>query len=162
MAKMPRDDDGLTPQESRAAALRAQGRSQSDAYRIAFDVKRMKPETVWNKASKLFSRSEVQARVRELLKAARIEDIESVGEAFATMQEDMAAARKDGNHNAVAQYTRIKMQAHGALKDNVSMTVEQRATDEELSKAAAGDDPVLEAALRKQLGAPDTFDTPGR
>ena len=158
MAKMARDDDGLSPQESRAAALLAQGLTQAGAYRQAFDVKRMKPETVWNKASKLFSRSEVQARVCELLKAARVQDIESVGEAFATMLGDMESARADGNHNAVAQYTRIKMQAHGALKDNVSMTIEQRATDEQLIKAVAGDDPVLEAALWKQLGAPDHFD----
>ena len=50
------------------------------------------------------------------------------------------------------------MQAHGALKDNVSMTIEQRATDEQLIKAVAGDDPVLEAALWKQLGVPDRFD----
>ena len=70
----------------------------------------------------------------------------------------MEKARAGGNHNAVMGFTRIKMQAHGALKDNVSLTVEQRATDEQLIKAAAGDDPVLEAALRKQLGAPDSFD----
>ncbi len=158
MAKLPRDDDGLSPQESRAAALRAQGMSQADAWRQAFNRPRVKPETAWTEASKLFAKPKVAQRVRDLLRAARIEDIESVGEAFATMQEDMAAARKDGNHNAVAQYTRIKMQAHGALKDNVSLTVEERATDEQLIKAAAGDDPVLEAALRKQLGAPDSFD----
>ncbi len=39
------------------------------------------------------------------------------------------------------------------------MTVEQRATDEQLVKAAAGDDPELAAALRNNLGAADTFDT---
>ena len=42
MAKMPRDDDGLTPAESRAAVLRAQGLSQADAYRQAFGVRRAK------------------------------------------------------------------------------------------------------------------------
>ncbi len=45
------DGDGLTPQEAQACVYRAQGLSQSDAYRRAFNVKRIKPETVWNKAS---------------------------------------------------------------------------------------------------------------
>ncbi len=152
------DEDGLTPQESRAAALLAQGLSQADAYRQAFEVKRLKPETVWNKASKLFGRCEVQARVRGLLKAARVEDIESVGEAFNVMLGDMDKARADGNHNAVMGYTRIKMQAHGALKDTVSMTVVQRASDSDLIDQLAKDDPNLAAAFRKALGAADTFD----
>ena len=41
MAKVV-DDDGLTPQEAQACVYRAQGLSQSEAYRRAFDVKRMK------------------------------------------------------------------------------------------------------------------------
>jgi hypothetical protein len=159
MAKA-RDDDGLTLQESRAAVLKAQGLSQSAAWRQAFNRPRVKPETAWTEASKVFTRPNVAQRVRDLLRAARIGDIESVGEAFATMQEDMEAARKDGNHNAVAQYTRIKMQAHGALKDNVSLTVEQRASDAELIKTASDGDPDVAAALRKLLGSPDTFDAP--
>ena len=47
--------DGLTPEESNAARLRAQGLSQVESYRRAFDVKRMKPKTVYEKSSKLFS-----------------------------------------------------------------------------------------------------------
>jgi hypothetical protein len=157
MAKMPRDDDGLTPQESRAAALRAQGLSQADAYRQAFDVKRATQKTVIEKASRLFAKGNMKARVRDLLKAARVTDIESVGEAFDVMLSDMEAARNDGNHNATAQYTRIKMQVHGVLKDNVALTVEQRASDEELIRCASAGDPAVAAVLRKLLGAPDTF-----
>ena len=92
------------------------------------------------------------------MKAARVEDIESVGEAFNVMLGDMEAARSDGNHNAVMGFTRIKMQAHGALKDTVSMTVAQRASDSDLIDQIAKDDPAVADVLRKHLGAADTFD----
>jgi hypothetical protein len=157
MAKMPRDDDGLSPQESRAAALRAQGWTQADAYRQAFDIKRAKQKTIIEKASRLFAKSNMKARVRELLKAARVTDIESVGEAFSTMLEDMQAARFDGNHNAVAQFSRLKLQAHGALRDKVSMTIEERASDLDLIQRLAAGDPQKGAALRVLLGASDSF-----
>ena len=79
-------------------------------------------------------------------------------EAFATMLGDMEAARNDGNHNAVMGYTRIKMQAHGALKDNVSMTVEQRTDDATLIDQLSAGDPAKAAALRQVLGAPEGFE----
>jgi hypothetical protein len=48
-----RELDELTPQEAQAAAYRAQGLTQSDAYRRAYNVKRAKPKTVHEKASRI-------------------------------------------------------------------------------------------------------------
>ncbi|MEE8099312.1 MAG: hypothetical protein V3T13_05205 [Hyphomicrobium sp.] len=107
----------------------------------------------------MFKRAHVRGRVRELLRLAKVQDIESAGESYAKMLEDMEAARADQNHNAVMGYTRIKMQAHGMLKDNVSMTMESSLSDEDLIQRMAGDDPVKLAALRTILGAPEGFDT---
>ena len=157
MAKVV-DGDGLNPQEAQACVYRATGLSQSDAYRRAFNVKRIKPETVWNKASKLFSRGEVQARVREHLINSKLADIESLGEASQKLLDDTEAARKADNHNAVMGFTRIKMQMHGALKDAVSLSVESRMDDDALLKIMCGGDVSLLPAARKMLGAPDTFD----
>ncbi len=158
MAKMPRDEDGLTHVEARAAALCAQGFNQSEAYRQATGTTRAKPETVHKRASDMFKRAHVRGRVRELLKLAKVLDIESVGASYAKMLEDMEAAREDGNHNAVMGYTRIKMQAHGMLKDTVSMTMESSLSDEDLIQRMAGDDPAKIAALQTILGAPEGFD----
>ncbi len=158
MTKMPRDEDGLTYIEAKAAALCAQGFSQSEAYRQATGTTRAKPETVHKRASDMFKRAHVQGRVRELLRLAKVQDIESAGESYAKMLEDMEAARADQNHNAVMGYTRIKMQAHGMLRDNVSMTMESSLSDEDLIQRMAGDDPAKLAVLRTMLGAKDTFD----
>ena len=157
MTKMPRDEDGLTVVEAKAAALCARGFTQSEAYRQATGTTRAKPETVHKRASDMFKRAHVQGRVRELLRLAKVQDIETVGESYAKMLEDMEAARTDQNHNAVMGYTRIKMQAHGMLRDNVSMTMESSLSDEELLQRMAGADPARIAAMRVILGAQDSF-----
>ncbi len=159
MAKMPRDDDGLSPQESRAAVLRAQGLTQADAYRQAFGVKRAKQKSVIERASRVFAKDNMKSRVRELLKAARVEDIDSVGQAFDDLLRLLAKAETDGNWTAAANLMRQRLQAHGILRDRVAFTLEQQASDDDLIKSLAGDDPAKLAALRTILGAPNTFDT---
>ncbi len=105
----------------------------------------------------MFKRAHVQGRVRQLLQLAKVQDIQSVGESYAKMLEDMEAARTDQNHNALVGYTRIKMQAHGMLRDNLSMTMESSLSDEDLIQRMAGDDPAKLAALQTILGAPEGF-----
>lgn len=57
----------LTPKQERFCQCIADGMSQADAYRSAFDVKpTTKPETVQANASRLMSDSMVSARVKEL------------------------------------------------------------------------------------------------
>ncbi len=154
------DGDGLSPQEAQACVYRAQGLSQSAAYRRAFNVNRIKPETVWNKASKLFSRSEVQARVGTLLRAARVEDIDSVGQAFDDLLRLLTKAEDEGNLTAAANLMRQRLQAHGILRDRVAFTLEEQTSDADLLERLAGDDPAKLAALQTILGAPEGFDEP--
>lgn len=45
--------DGLTVKQARFAALLAQGHTQSDTYREAYETDSAKPETVWQEASRL-------------------------------------------------------------------------------------------------------------
>ena len=157
MAKRIEDQDGLTPQESRACVYRAQGLSQSEAYRRAFDVKRMKPESIWTRASMLFGRVEVVCRVTTLLKAARVEDIDSVGQAFDDLLRLLTKAETEGNLTAAANLMRQRLQAHGILRDRVAFTLEETTSDADLLKSLAGDDPAKLAVLQTILGAPDTF-----
>jgi phage terminase small subunit len=57
----------LTPKQEAFAQAVADGNTQADAYRIAFDVKpSTKPETVQANASRLMADSMVSARVAEL------------------------------------------------------------------------------------------------
>ena len=93
----------LTPREAQAAAYRAQGMSQSDAYRKAYNCRRAQQKTIHEKASRLFARDRVRARVRELLREARVQDIDSVGEAIDHLLRLLEKAERDGNYNAAAQ-----------------------------------------------------------
>ena len=57
----------MTPKQERFAQAVADGMSQADAYRVAFDVKATtKPETVQQSASRLMANPKVAARVKEL------------------------------------------------------------------------------------------------
>lgn len=57
----------MTPKQERFAQAVADGMSQADAYRVAFDVKATtKPETVQQSASRLMASPKVAARVKEL------------------------------------------------------------------------------------------------
>jgi hypothetical protein len=158
MTKLPRDDDGLTPQESQAAVLRATGMSQAKAWRQAFNRPRVKPQTAWTEASKVFSRPNVSQRVSELLRAARVEDIDSVGQAFDDLLRLLAKAEDDGNLTAAANLMRQRLQAHGILRDRVAFTLEEQTSDADLLKLLAGDDPAKLAALQTILGAPEGFE----
>ncbi len=158
MAKIV-NDDGLTPQEAQACVYRAQGLSQSEAYRRAFDVKRMKPGSIWTKASMLFGRVEVAGRVEALLRAARVEDIDSVGQAFDDLLRLLAKAEAEGNLTAAANLMRQRLQAHGILRDRVAFTLEEQTSDADLIEQLSGGDVKKAAVLRTILGASDGFDT---
>ena len=157
MAKRVEDQDGLTPREAKACLYRVQNMTQSDAYRKAFNKPRASAKTVNEKACRLFARPATQAWVRDLLQAAKVQDLLSAGAWLDQLKADVATARADGNHNAVMNGTRLLGQALGVLKDTVNVSVEQRASDSELIDQLAKDDPNLAAAFRKSLGAADTF-----
>ena len=148
----------LNGKELEFARLLACGYSQSDAYRLSHDVRRQKPETVHQKASRLAAKPEIKARKRELLQAARIEDIETVGQAFETLLEDMQSARDAGNLTALASYTRTKFGALGMMKDHLVVSPEKSMTDEELIASLAQGDPHKAAMLRAIIGR-DSFGT---
>ena len=158
MAKRVEDQEGLTPQEAKACLYRAQGLAQTEAYRRAFDVGRQSQKTSTEKASRLFARGNVQARIETLLDAARVQDLLSAGAWLDQLKTDVSTARAAGNHNAVMNGTRLLGQALGVLRDNVNVTVERRASDDQLIALLAKDNPDLAAALRKNLGAADGFE----
>ena len=56
----------LTPKQEKFAACIADGMTQADAYRTAFDAGKMKPETIHKRASELMGDGAVTGRVREL------------------------------------------------------------------------------------------------
>lgn len=60
----------LTPKQEAFAQAIASGKSQAEAYRIAFNAGKMKPETIYKRASELMTDGEVTGRVQELREPA--------------------------------------------------------------------------------------------
>jgi transposase len=56
----------LTPKQEKFASCIADGMSQADAYRTAFNAENMKAETIHKRASELMSDGAVSGRVQEL------------------------------------------------------------------------------------------------
>jgi hypothetical protein len=56
----------LTPKQEAFAQEIASGKSQADAYRSAFNAAKMKPATIYNRASELMADGEITVRVQEL------------------------------------------------------------------------------------------------
>ena len=56
----------LTPKQEKFAHCIADGMSQADAYRTAFDAGKMKAETIHKRASELMADGAVTGRVQEL------------------------------------------------------------------------------------------------
>ena len=148
--------DGLTAKQREFARLVACGHSQAAAYRLAYDVRRAKPETVARNASKLMHNTYVATMVRELLKLARIEDIVSVGQHTLHILEDREAAKADGNYTALAAFDRTLAQVLGMTNSTVLVAAEKSETDQQLIAQLSGGDPVLEKHLRAIIGR-DSF-----
>lgn len=69
----------LTPKQDKFARLVAEGKTQADAYRGAYDVsKNTKPETVLKLASKLMQKGDIRGRVEELRAKADIRTVETI------------------------------------------------------------------------------------
>ena len=64
--------------------------------------------------------------MRELLRKAKVQDINSVGEAFDHLLRLLEKAEKDGNYNACAQLMRQRLQAHGMLRDRIVLSAESQ------------------------------------
>ncbi len=157
MTKLPRDDDGLTPQESQAAVRSATGMSQAEAWRQPYNRTRVKPQTAWTEASTWFARPNVRQRVDALLRAAKPEDLDSIGQAVDDLLQLFTKCVEVGNLTAAANLMRQRLQVHGALRDRLLITPEARTSDADLIEQLSGGDVKKAAALRTILGAPDTF-----
>ena len=56
----------LTPKQEAFAQAIADGKTQADAYRLAYNAEKQKDSTLWSNASRLMTDSKVLARVDEL------------------------------------------------------------------------------------------------
>ncbi len=148
----------LTAQEAKACVYRAQGKSKSEAVRLAYERPPDDPDRLCEKASRLFGKPQMMARVAELLSAAKVQDLCSIGQWGQMVMDGIEKAWTDGNMTAYFNGTRQLGQSVGTLKDTMSMTIESRTDDDSLIDKMAGKDKAKLAVLKQLLGAPEGFD----
>ncbi len=149
--------DEMDPKEARFCVLRACGHSQSDAFRIAWGRTRAKPESIHRMAHRVGQRVHVKSRIRELLREARITDIETVGQAYEQLLSDMQTAREQGNATALSSFTKCKFSALGLSRsEHVLVSPEKSESDDALvARLAQGDE--HKATMLRALIGKDTF-----
>lgn len=90
----------LTAKQEKFCQSVASGKSQAEAYREAYDTKKMKDSSVYSNASQLLNRTKIAQRVEELRQPV----IEEVGITLKTHLEDLLELRKsaaeDGSFSA--------------------------------------------------------------
>ena len=143
-------------QRDRAITLYLSGHSQERAYNLAFKP-RGDPDRRNSMACEWFARQSVIEREEQLRDAAGISDLDSVGAYLHDLLDGINKTRTAGNWTAFSNLMRQRQQTHGLARMDMSVSVEHRLTDEQLVAKIVGDDPVLVAAMRKRIGADNTF-----
>ena len=91
----------LTIKQEAFCQAMADGMTQSDAYRHAFDASKMKNETIQNSAYKIMQKGDVSARVKELKDALSQKALWTREDAVCELKE-IAAMGKDGKQLGAA------------------------------------------------------------
>ena len=151
-------ETGLTPQQEVFSTALARGLSQADAWRLAHPDSRASNKTVWEKASKMAADARVKARVRALLKEAKITDIDNVARAWRDLLGDLRSARDCDNFTAVSNLTRQRLTGLGALERQTTVDLNIAVDDRSLVDRLAKGDPAKRVVLQSCLGAEDFED----
>ena len=110
--------DGLTSAQGAFAQHVSEGLSLSEAFRLSHQAGKMKPNTIHNRASVLYSNPKVQARVAEIREAKRVGSLHDAARALeyalVRLQREAEGAETDG---ARIRAIELIMRHHGLLSD---------------------------------------------
>ena len=120
---------GLTSkQEAFCEAYVAQDgpKSQSDAYRAAFNCERMKPATIWNKASDLMKVSEVRVRIKELTDEAAQKAVVKLKDHIDELKKLRDQAAAAGQYGAAIKAEMARGKASGLYVERQESSVDAK------------------------------------
>lgn len=148
----------LTHKEAHFAKLILQGCTGVLAYRTAYEVDAATlPKTCAEEASKIRARPNVATMIREGLKQARLQDLDSIGEHIDRTKRAIERTEINGDENVHAKLLDQMGKMHGAFRDTRVLVVENGMSDAELlARLARGSPERLEAA-KQLLSVPSEF-----
>lgn len=108
----------LTGKQEKFCQKVAEGLSYSDAYRAAYDAKKMKAETVHKRASELLENGEVTGRISELQKKTQKRHEETVDDILNELDEARKLALEMGQASAAVSASMNKAKLLGLDVDS--------------------------------------------
>jgi len=109
----------LTGKQSNFARFYVETGNASEAYRRAYNAGKMKPESVWRKASEVLSNGKVAARVMELQAKAQERTLVTVESITQELDQARSLAMNEGQPSAAVTAISTKARLHGLFeKDN--------------------------------------------
>ena len=148
-------DNGLTPAQERFAILVARGCSQRQAYVLSHGPSAAAAARA--RAAELAGNERVRERVRAIMRAAKIDDLDSVAQYHADLMRQIALAMGENNLTAVAALMRLRGQTIGVLQDKTIVTDERALPDTALVERLAKGDARKAAMLKAILGDEDRY-----
>lgn len=159
---------GLTPREEAFAQEIAKGLDQAEAFRVTHPHSlKWKPESVWQRASRMAASVKVEARVRQLQRGLR-EEAErrlrfGLAEAFAMADEAFECAKQFEQAGAMVSAAMLKAKVAGLIVKKTEKTPglldwlspEDLRTLRDAMEESMADDKRRKAALLRNVSATD-------
>ena len=105
----------MTPKQEKFCQAIVSGSTQADSYRMAYDARNMKPETVQNKAYLLMRKDDIRTRIEELRKPV-VEKLQyDLEQAMSEAAEAFVVAKGKENGGAMVAAVQLRAKLNGLL-----------------------------------------------
>lgn len=131
--------------------------TKADAYRLAYNPRKMDDQAIYTAACRLSKDAKVLRRTNELLDEMQVEDIVSGQQILRMMLDDRELARASGLPGVAVQAGDRLMRHKALLTDRVVSSREGAGLDTDIVKTLAGGDPRKERQLRAIIGSDEAF-----
>jgi phage terminase small subunit len=109
--------DKLTPKQERFCLKYIETGNASEAYRLAYNAKAMKPETINREAKTLIDNPKVATRIQEIRDKHQKRHDVTVDSITAELDESRNLAMKDRQHSAAITASMGKAKLHGLITE---------------------------------------------
>lgn len=141
----------LTPKQLAYVMARMEGKSQSDAYRQAYDAEKMAPNSIWTNASKLESSAKVALWLQVAREQGRLRAECTLEGHLAELDRLKRIAIETGNVGAAVQAEKIRGEVAGHKTERIQVQDDRTIADmlQQIEQALG---PTVAASIGRQLG----------
>ena len=125
--------NGLTAKQLKFCRNVADGKSNYEAYKNAYDCDNMKDSTIYTEASKLACKQEIQAQIKAMQKpmvqAIQIQNINARQKQIQFIEERINLCKLNNDESSLIKYTDMLNKIFGLYKDTDEKDTKQSSID---------------------------------